>query len=332
MLSEKYIITILLTLCLISCNTNTENTDNTKNEVETSISRPEFSSDSAYSYVKAQCAFGPRVPNSEAHKKCGNYLIKQFTRFCDTVYVQNFTAKAYDGTLLKSKNIIGVFNPQASKRIIIASHWDSRPYADNDPNEQNRRIPIDGANDGASGTGIMLEIARQLSLQKTEIGVDLICFDSEDYGAPQDERNQSNENFWCLGSQYWANKHHTALYRADFGILLDMVGGHKATFSKEGTSLYFAPDIINRIWNYAYKLGYSAYFIHNETPPITDDHLYVNQIAKIPMIDIIEYDPNSNSGFNSNWHTLKDNIENIDIETLQTVGEVVLYTIYNDQQ
>ena len=299
-------------------------------ETPKSIATPSFDADSAYTFVKDQVSFGPRVPNSKAHKQCADYLIKQLKRFCDTVIVQEMSVKAYNGTMLHGKNIIGVFNPNQSKRILLGAHWDSRPYADHDVNPANYRTPIDGANDGASGVGVLLEFARQLSIKKPETGIDIIFFDVEDYGEPQDEDNNVHGDFWCLGSQYWAKNPHTFNYKANYGILLDMVGGQNAVFTLEGTSRYFAPDVQSHVWNIAEQLGYDAVFKKVETAPITDDHLYINKIINIPMIDIIEYDENTTSGFNKNWHTVNDNLSNIDKTTLEKVGKVILATVYEE--
>ncbi len=292
---------------------------------------PDFDADSAYGFVYNQVDFGPRVPNTKAHADCGVYLTSTLQRFADTVLLQEYRVKAYDGTMLHGKNIIGVFNPLKKVRILLAAHWDSRPYADHDPDPENRRKPIDGANDGASGVGVLLEIARQLQLKRPDIGVDIILFDVEDYGAPQDSEASYSGEFWCLGSQYWAKNQHIRNYSARYGILLDMVGGENAVFTHEGTSRYYAPDILSHVWSIAEQLGYGSNFRRIETPPITDDHLYVNQIARIPMIDIIEYSNTTSTGFNQYWHTLNDNISNIDKNTLQKVGKVVLATLYHEE-
>ena len=329
-MNRKYFyLSAALLLCFCSACRHQQQTENQTDEKQV-VERPQFSADSAYTYTEAQCAFGPRVPNTEAHRKCSAYLTSMFQRFCDTVYVQEFNAKAYNGSQLKSRNIIGCFNPEAKDRIIVASHWDSRPYADHDPDPSMHRTPIDGANDGAAGVGVLLEIARQLSLKHPDRGIDLICFDSEDYGAPQDEESRQSEDDWCLGSQYWSQHPHRAAYSARFGILLDMVGGANALFCKEGTSTFYARDILNRVWDYAAALGYTSDFSRRETAPIIDDHLYVNRLTNIPMIDIIEYNEAGGTGFNPTWHTLKDNMENISRSSLQKVGEVVLYTLYNE--
>ncbi|MBO4281620.1 MAG: M28 family peptidase [Bacteroidales bacterium] len=317
----------LLLLCATACR-HENNNATPPQENEEAVVRPDFSADSAYAFVAAQCAFGPRVPNTEAHRRCGAYLRQTLERFCDTVYVQEYSVRTYNNLTLKACNLIGCFNPQAEKRILVAAHWDSRPYADHDPDPALHRTPIDGANDGGSGVGVLLETARQLSLKRPETGVDILFFDAEDYGSPQDEEGSTDD--WCLGSQYWAKHPHVTAYKARFGILLDMVGGQNAVFCKEGTSAFYAQDIQNRIWNYAARLGHAAHFSPKETPAIIDDHLYINQITSIPVIDIIEYHAGTGSGFNPNWHTVNDRLENIDRASLQRVGEVVLYTLYNE--
>lgn len=318
---------ILLTLGVSAC--KSPQTTETQ-ETPKVLYIPAFDADSAYTFVENQVSFGPRVPNTPAHASCANYLITELSRFCDTVIVQEFSTKAYNGTTLHGKNIIGVFNQAKQNRILLGAHWDSRPYADHDPNPANHRTPIDGANDGASGVGVLLEIARQLQIKKSEIGVDIIFFDVEDYGAPQDAEAAYQGEFWCLGSQHWAKFPHVEKYKARFGILLDMVGGSEAIFTHEGTSRYFAFDILSNVWDIAMQMGYGSYFKSIETSPITDDHLYINKITKIPVIDIIEHSPYTSTGFNKHWHTLNDNMSNIDKKTLEAVGKVTLATIYNE--
>ncbi|MBN2236984.1 MAG: M28 family peptidase, partial [Bacteroidales bacterium] len=198
------------------------------------VNVPVFSGDSAFSFVAAQTAFGPRVPNNEAHIKGGNYLITKLESFADTVFVQEFQARAYDGTVLNGRNIIASFDIENKNRIFLSAHWDSRPFADHDPDEANHKTAIDGANDGASGVGIIIELARLMQIQKPNVGIDLILFDLEDYGTPEfAPRNANSENTWALGSQYWAMNPHKADYRARYGVLLDMVGAKNAVFRME---------------------------------------------------------------------------------------------------
>ncbi|HNP90486.1 MAG TPA: M28 family peptidase [Macellibacteroides fermentans] len=289
---------------------------------------PAFDADSAWVFVENQVKFGPRVPNSEAHVACGNYLTSELKRFGAQVYEQEATLTAYNGTQLKAKNIIGSFNPENSKRVLLFAHWDSRPYADHDKDPANHKKPIDGADDGASGVGVLLEMARQFSIKSPAIGIDIIFFDAEDYGTPEFVK-EYKENTWCLGAQFWAKNPHVKGYKADFGILLDMVGAKNASFFKEATSMRYAPQVVEEVWSTARDLGYGKFFINAEGGAITDDHQYVILGRNIPCIDIIYTDPESDNGFGPHWHTQNDTMDNIDRETLKAVGQTVLQVVYN---
>lgn len=300
-----------------------------------SITVPSFNSDSAYFFIQKQVDFGPRVPNTDPHIVCGAYLVSTLKSYGAEVTEQNFSEQAYNGTTLHLKNIIASYNPNVQKRILLAAHWDTRPYADKDT--EGRYEPIDGANDGGSGVGVLLEIARIMSKnEKPNTGIDIIFFDGEDYGEHEDVENTPLKNgmvkiWWCLGSQYWADNPHVRGYSAYYGILLDMVGANNARFYKEGGSMQFAPKVMKKVWNTARGLGYSNYFITTNSPGIMDDHIFVNRDAKIPMIDIVEYKSNSPSYYFGDYHhTKNDNMSIIDKQTLQAVGETVLYTIYNE--
>lgn len=298
----------------------------------TTIDVPTFNADSSYAYVVAQVNFGPRVPNSEAHSKCANFLYKELNRFCDTALIQNFKARTFEGTVINGKNIIGSFSPKKKNRILLCAHWDSRPFADHDKNPENYNKPIDGANDGASGVGVLLEIARQLSLQKPSIGVDIVLFDAEDYGPPRDKQTQSEDNFWALGSQYWSKNPHVYNYYARFGILLDMVGAKDASFYMEGYSLLYAPQVLKKVWNVGHRLNFRNYFIFEQLGYIEDDHKYVNEFLNIPTIDIIHLDPeSSNNSFFEHWHTTDDTIDKIDEATLYAVGQTLLTVIFEEK-
>ena len=292
---------------------------------------PEFNADSAYAFTAAQCAFGPRVPNTEAHKLCGNYIAEKFRSYGALVTDQYADLTAFDGTVLKARNIIASYNPDAEARLLICGHWDSRPWADNDPDSANWHKPVLAANDAASDVAVMLEMARLIAQNPLKIGIDFICFDAEDYGAPQ-WINSSEENDWCLGSQYWAENPHKFGYKARFGILMDMVGGQGSTFSKELFSKEYAAQVVDIVWNTATQIGYGNYFLNRDGGYITDDHLPVNRIAKIPCIDIIPYFSDGPSGFGPTWHTVNDDMEHIDKNVLKAVGQTVLQVIYNENQ
>jgi Zn-dependent M28 family amino/carboxypeptidase len=317
---------------VVSCGgkkNNSDGTDTTK--IVTDVNVPTFNSDSAYNYIKAQVDFGSRVPNSDAHKKCADYLIAKLKSFTKDVVVQEAKVKSFDGKTLNIKNIVASFKPGNNNRIFISSHWDSRPFADQDADVKNHKTPILGANDGASGVGIIIELARLLSINPPPIGVDLVLFDAEDYGQPENSGYAEMEDSWCLGSQYWAKNPHVKDYYAKFGILLDMVGGEGATFTMEGTSMQYAPDIMKNIWDTASRIGYSDYFLYSKTGAITDDHVYINEYAKIPTIDIIHHDSSTPSGFYKYWHTLKDDMDGINKNTLNAVGQTLLTVIFQEE-
>ncbi len=329
MLKKLFLISLVL-LSMTSC----DNKQNSKPVAQPApqvkqVVIPDFNADSAYNYVKKQLDFGPRVPGSVAHKQCAEWFVDFFSDKADTVYVQDFRTRLYDGRGIDGKNIIAAFNPEAKKRILLAAHWDSRPFADHDPDKNNWNTPIDGANDGASGVGVLMEIARILKNNPLNLGVDIILFDLEDYGAPYFLNLMTNDD-WALGSQYWAKNPHIYNYRAYFGILLDMVGASNPKFPKEYYSQQFAPALSNDIWRVARELGYDEYFTNELGHPINDDHIYVNAIARIPMIDIIHLENDSESSFYPYWHTVKDNIEQIDPKTLGMVGDVVINVLYRN--
>lgn len=319
--------------CLTACG-NSRKAQLTADSHETpQVQAPAFNADSAYLYVNQQVDFGPRTPNSEAHRRCGDYLAAKLEAFGAKVYNQYADLTRYDGVTLKARNIVGAYNPESPRRVMLCAHWDSRPWADNDADPNNYHKPILGANDGASGVGILLEIARQIQQQAPAIGIDIIFFDAEDCGTPQFAKSLGDDtNTWCLGSQYWARTPHVSGYNARFGILLDMVGGKNATFLKEGVSVRYASSVVNKVWNTAERLGYGAYFVNRDGAYVTDDHLPVNEIARIPCIDIIncEFD-NPMSSFGSFWHTTGDDMSVIDKQTLKAVGQTVMQVIYNEK-
>ena len=317
---------ILILLFFFSCiKEKKKETPIVKTDTEVKkVDVPIFNADSAYFFVEKQVLFGPRSPNSEAHKKCGNYLASQLETYGAKIYTQQSLQNRFDGEKLNMKNIIGSFSPDKKDRIFLCAHWDSRFIADHDL--ERTKDPIDGANDGASGVGVLLEIARQISIKKPNIGVDIIFFDLEDQG----EGGAGDVLSWCIGSQYWSNNPHKLNYNADYGILLDMVGGPGAIFTQEAYSVEYAKDIVDKCWNQAIESGFSDYFSFEQTDGIIDDHLPINEIIKIPTIDIIEYDPSTKNKFNKFWHTHGDGMNNISKETLNAVGQTVLAVLYNE--
>lgn len=302
-------------------------------DIKPLITAPEFNADSAYFYIQKQVEFGPRIPNTPSHFQTGTYLENKLKSLNAFVEIQEFQEPTYNGEVLSLKNIIASFHPEKSRRILLGAHWDTRPFSDKDP--ENPQKPFDGANDGGSGVGVLLEIARIVSIHEpNNAGIDIIFFDGEDYGQPEfydGEILNSSKTYWCLGSQYWSKNKHKRNYMAYYGILLDMVGAKGATFYKEGGSVQFAKKIVDKVWDAGHICGFSQFFINQTSPGITDDHIFVNRDAKIPMINIVEYDPEDPSSyFGFYHHTQNDNMDLIDRETLKAVGQTLLHVIYNE--
>lgn len=292
---------------------------------------PDFNADSAYIYLQEQCDFGPRTMNSTAHDKCEKWIIQKFEQYGCKVTTQKATLKGYDGTPLRSTNIMASYNPKATTRIMFCAHWDCRPWADNDPDSTNWHKPIVAANDAASGVGVMIELARILKGSGLELGVDFICFDAEDYGTPQWFEGEDPGDTWALGAQYFANNLPEG-YAPRYGILLDMVGGVGAKFYREGMSMQYAPAIVKKVWNAARQVGYGSYFPKDDGGMITDDHIPVNQTANIPCIDVIPYYPDcAQSSFGPTWHTIADNMDNIDKNTLKAVGQTMVQVLFTEK-
>ena len=305
---------------------NSSDSPAVENAVKKTYAVPKFERDSAFHYLEKQLEFGPRVLGTEASKNCKDWLVEKFETFGATVIEQTFDATVYTGQTFKATNIIAQFNPKAQKRILLGAHWDSRHIADSPLSTERKDEAILGADDGGSGVAVLLEVARALGNNPMDMGVDIILFDAEDYGESGGENNES----WALGSQYWAANPHTSGYNPKYGILLDMVGSKGARFAKEQFSMQYAGPIVNKIWNLAKSMGYGNYFVDAPGGYVTDDHYFVNTIAGIPMLDIINRPVSTETGFGDYWHTHNDNIDIIDPRTLRAVGQVVLAVIYRE--
>jgi hypothetical protein len=329
-----YLILFSLILILFGCNgpRPKEQPAEGASPATSAIVIPSFNADSALKFVKTQTEFGARVPGSKAHAECASWLKNKLLACTPDVMVQEYKSRVYNGTVFNGKNIIASFNPDKKARIMLCSHWDSRPFADHDPDLARRNEPVMAANDGASGVGILLELARILKENQPNIGIDIIFFDMEDYGPPQDSQKEEANEDWGLGSQYWSMNPHTQDYRARFVILLDMVGARGAKFRKEGFSMLYAPDKVKKVWDIAAGLGYQEYFPDEKGGYINDDHYFINEIRKVPAIDIIHLDPSSSNGsFYEYWHTTGDTFDKIDKETLRVVGEVLAKVVFTER-
>jgi glutaminyl-peptide cyclotransferase len=311
---------VFLILILLSISFGCKKEKVPQENIKVKIGR--FDEDSAFVFIEKQVSFGKRYMNTSEHEDCKNWLIKKLEAYDLQVIPQTFEAKSYNGINLKGTNIIGRYKPEIKERMLICAHYDTRHIADRDSID--REKPIDGADDGGSGVGVILEIARQIQNNPIPMGLDIVFFDAEDYG----DDKQRNDYSWGLGSQYWAKNLHEEDYEVKYGILLDMVGSKNATFPKEGFSMQTAPNQVNKMWKFAKQMGYSNFFVNKQIGSITDDHRFIIEYARIPMIDIINV--KSDGKFGHYHHTHSDNIEIIDKKTLKAVGQIVLAIIYKE--
>ncbi|MDH3648110.1 MAG: M28 family peptidase [Saprospiraceae bacterium] len=311
---------LLLALCLVGC--KSEPGSATAFEERSEVVVPPFNRDSALQYVRQQVSFGPRYVGSEGHTVALEWMAAKLESSGAALVRQDFVANLYTGEDLPATNLIASYNSEHKRRIVLAAHWDTRHIAEKDPDPGLRDDPILGADDGASGTAVLLEIARVLGSHQIDLGVDLVFFDAEDYG-----ENGGADDTWCLGSQHWA-RNLKGVTRPQYGVLLDMVGSKGAVFRKEGVSLHFARQVVDKVWSLAQSMGYGHYFSDESLQPITDDHLFVNQISGIPMIDIIYQ--TSQGSFGAYHHTHADDLSIIDKNTMGAVGQVMVALLFHE--
>ncbi len=330
---RKYIYIIGIMFAVCSCSTTKKSQQGSQQPVAI-----EFNQDSAYAFCAAQCSFGPRTMNSPAHEQCLQWIQQRFQQYGCQVTLQNADLKGYDGTVLHSTNIIAASPKSQLPRVLLCAHWDSRPWADNDPDSANWHKPVMAANDGASGVAVMLELARLLQQHDSaSVAVDFICFDAEDWGVPQ-WSDEVDADSWALGAQHWASDYASRNTNPassspsyDYAILLDMVGGQGAKFYQEQFSLQYAKNIVEKVWQAAGAAGYGSFFPAKEGGYVTDDHVPVNEKAGIPCIDIINHYPDcEQSSFGPTWHTINDDMQHLDRNTLQAVGQTLVQLIYSE--
>ena len=314
----RLILLIFISILVFGCNNKSEKVPQDDRQVKI----PSFNADSAYTYIAKQLDFGPRRMNSQAHEECKNWLAQKLGEHGFDVELQEFEAMAYNNELLKATNIHGIYNPEVEERVLLCAHYDTRHIADKD--DQREEEPIDGADDGASGVAVLIEMARLINEANIPMGIDIVFFDAEDHGS--DKPNQ--DYTWGLGSQYWAKEIRKSDYKYKYGILLDMVGAKNATFRKEGFSMASAKHEVDQIWNLAKQMGKDRYFVDSKTGYITDDHRFIIENARIPMVDIINIQQNGAFGFYHHRHS--DNIDVIDLQTLAAVGQVVTAYVFRE--
>lgn len=323
-ISQLYIVFLLCTSMVMGCKNGPEVTGNNKSDVTTKerVRVPKFNADSAYYFIEKQLSFGPRVPGTSASSECADWLADKLNDYGAVVTKQNFTVDFLDKSNVNAMNIIGQFNPGKQRRVLLCAHWDSRAIADKD--NERKDEPIPGADDGASGTAALIEIARIISENPIDLGVDIVLFDAEDQG----DMGGGKEDSWALGSQYFSRNPHKSNYDAEFGILLDMIAAKGARFGKEGISRQYAKEATDKIWKLAQAMGYGNLFQNVNTGTINDDHYWINTILGIPTVDIINMPGTNSSTFGDYHHTHDDDISIIDKRNLKAVGQVVLAVIY----
>ena len=316
---------IALVALMVSCGSTGSNTGAStaadSAAVEQNNERKAFDGDAAMALARQQCDFGPRVPATPAHAKCADWLATTLKASCDTVIVQQGTVTTGEGKPLGIKNIIGVINPDADQRLLLLAHWDTRPWADADPDASNHDKPVMGANDGASGVAVLLQLARELKAVGTTLGVDILLVDAEDMGINDIEES------WGLGTQYWVRHPHVEGYKPLFGILLDMVGAPDARFTHEYYSTMYASGFVQAVW----RCAAGSHFMDVQGGAVTDDHVFVNQ-AGIPCVDIIDLRADNDTGFCPVWHTVDDTMAGLSPATLGEVGQTLLNVIASLEQ
>lgn len=330
--AQKHCFLIILIFLLGSCKREGQVQEPDTSQPAKPIQVPLFSRDSAFAYVAKQVSFGPRVPGTKGHDETRKWIVQKFKSLGASVTEQSFKANTETIGDVRGTNIIASFNPTYARRVLLGAHWDTRYAADEDVKDANKAH--EGADDGGSGVGVLIELARLISQNPIKIGVDIVLFDAEDQGS-----SDGAQTTWCLGSQYWAQNPHVKSYRAEYGILLDMVGAKGAVFQKEDVSSVFPPQKVSRIhelydkvWAMAQGMKQGALFLNVRGRPFTDDHYFVNLYTDIPMIDIIHKPLNSPKGFGPHWHTHADNMEIIDRSVLGAVGQVVTAYVYNNSK
>ena len=291
-------------------------------------SQTAFNGDSALAYARAQVAFGPRVPGTAAHRAAGDWIVTRMKSRADTVEEQRWTHRTVRGDTLPMRNIIARFRPAETNRVLYVVHWDTRPTADSDRNLGARQRPIDGANDGASGVGLLIALADAFRKTPPTVGVDLVFVDGEDYGAFEDVNDSTKNKDVLIGSQYFARSL-PAGYKPIFGVVWDMIGDKALNIRQEGHSIAGAPEVVSRVWSVAKELGYGKYFLDESTTPITDDHvpLIRRGLRVIDVVDINYCSDGASScdGAATNLHhTTGDTMEHVSARSLQIIGDVAL--------
>lgn len=320
-MKRPILLSAMLTILLVACSSKPGAEAASVAEPTDTIAAPAFNADSARALIAEQCAFGPRVPGTEAHRRCGDRIETLLRQYADTVMVQTAELTTFDGTRLQARNFIAELNPRAEQRVLLVAHWDCRPWADKDPDPAKRQLPVMGANDGASGVAVIIEVLRCLAAARPHIGIDVLLTDVEDWGESNDDSS------WALGTQYWAAHQHRDNYRPIHAILLDMVGGEASVFAPEHFSLQAAPATVRLFWEHGRQVNPAIFTLERGTA-VTDDHVPL-QRAGIRCIDVIGTRADAPYDFVPQWHTTADTLDHISTATLAAVGQALLLFLYS---
>jgi glutaminyl-peptide cyclotransferase len=308
---------LCLAVSFVGCDRDHPQPARREQQTRSTVQPPDFSGNEAFDYLLAQTNLGPRNPGSRGHASCLQFLLNELSQFADAVNRQDFVHTGYRGEQIRLTNIIASFNLGARRRILLAAHWDTRPFADQDPNPAKRTQPILGANDGASGVAVLLQLAKMLKQRQPALGVDMVFFDGEDFGRKDDFSN------FLLGSKYFASNKSPS-FNPEYGILLDMVGDAQLEIRKEKNSLKYAPDVVQYLWAAADKLGLKE-FSPELGPELYDDHVPLNEVG-IRTVNLIDFEYPDQS--HSYWHTTEDTPDKCSPMSLQTVGKLLTYLVY----
>ncbi len=282
--------------------------------------RPRFDGTRALELVERQVAFGPRVPGRPGHADQLAWMRATLDSLADDLVVDSFTVVASSGDTLRLTNLVARFKPEEKRRILLLTHWDTRPISDNASEPELEKIPVPGANDGGSGTAVLIELARLFHGQAPPMGIDLLFVDGEDYGpGTEDMFFGSNRYAESLPDQA------ATTGRPIYGVLLDMVGDVDARFPVEEYSFEYARPVVNKVWGAARRLGYASAFPETVGGPVGDDHVPLIE-AGLPTADVIDlsYGPG-----NAWWHTPNDTPDHVSAANLEMVGEVMAELVYS---
>jgi len=308
-------LTLALLVCtLLGCDSSGKNEGPARQDAVRTV--PSFDGEKAFEMLQAQTNLGPRNPGSAGHRECRKLLASTLAQYADSIHLLPFAASV-KGATYYGTNIVARFGGTTTGRILLSAHWDTRPTADEESDAKKRSMPILGANDGASGVAVLLEMARLMSASPPPIGVDIVLFDLEDVGT------SGVADSWSLGARDFA-KNHLRKQDYSYAVNFDMIGDARLEIRRERNSDISAASVLDRIFSTARLLGISE-FVDEPGHTVTDDHIPLIE-AGLPAVNLIDFDYPDAS--NSYWHTLQDTPDKCSPRSLGAVGAVIVQIIY----